>query len=408
MTTTQDAPTAGPTSAMRRAGEVAQVVAADAAALYHRVADVTRTPEWSAETRRCDWLDGATAAQPGARFRGRNGRGLQRWTRVCEVLVADPGREFSFRTVPERGKPDSTRWTFRFEPVAGGTRVTHAYELELPQPRILERLSVLLLPYHRDRRPDMAASLRRIAAAAEGRDPARQPRLGQAHTAEGPLDLGGMYVMHHGFRRDLRDFTRAVPVTPPGDGPAWRALSRRWAGFGRTLHHHHRVEDVAIWPALEQRAGAAGDTAARDTLAAMENEHTHIDPLLAACAEGFETMVAAPDVAVRDRLAAGIGRLHQVLSDHLAHEETDALPLAQRYLSLAAWQDSEAAARKEFGLSDLTFTVPWCTRELPPAQFDLVFAKGGPMIRAVLALTRRRFDREHARAFRHLPPAPGE
>ena len=400
MTTTQ---TAAAAPVMRRSGEVSQVVAADATALYHRVADVTRTPEWSPETTRCDWLDGATSARPGARFRGRNGRGLWRWTRICEVLVADPGREFSFRTVPERGKPDSTRWAFRFEPVAGGTRVTHAYELELPPPRVLERLSVLALPYHRDRLPDMAGSLQRIAAAAEGRVRARQPRLGQAHTADGPLELGGMFVMHHAFRRDLRDFTLGVPATPPGDGPAWQAMARRWAGFGRALHHHHRVEDIAIWPALAQRAGAAGDTAALDTLAAMESEHTLIDPLLAACAAGFDAMVAAPDEPTRDRLAADVGRLRQVLSDHLAHEETEALPLAQRHLSTAAWADSEAAARTEYGFADLGFTVPWSTLELPPAQFDIVFSRGGPMVRAILALTRRRFEREHRRAFQHVP-----
>jgi hypothetical protein len=37
------------------------------------------------------------------------------------------------------------------------------------------------------------------------------------HVIFGPVDLIGMYVMHHGFRRDLADFTAAVPLTPVGD-----------------------------------------------------------------------------------------------------------------------------------------------------------------------------------------------
>ena len=38
--------------------------------VYDLVADVTRTPEFSPEVRRCTWLDGATGPAVGARFRG--------------------------------------------------------------------------------------------------------------------------------------------------------------------------------------------------------------------------------------------------------------------------------------------------------------------------------------------------
>ena len=33
---------------------------------------------------------------------------------------------------------------------------------------------------------------------------------GQAATADGPLDMTMMYVMHHAFRRDLRALARAA------------------------------------------------------------------------------------------------------------------------------------------------------------------------------------------------------
>lgn len=55
------------------------------------------------------------------------------------------------------------------------------------------------------------------------------------------------------------------------------------------------------------------------------------------------------------------------------------------------------------GEHDLGFTVPWTTLELPAGQFDIAFAHGGTFVRAILALTRRRFLREHRLAFRHLP-----
>ena len=66
---------------------------------------------------------------------------------------------------------------------------------------------------------------------------------GQTHVADGPHDQSGMYVMHHGFRRDLARFERAVRNTPVGDAATWRALAKRWAAFTEVLHHHHTIED---------------------------------------------------------------------------------------------------------------------------------------------------------------------
>ena len=58
-------------------------------AVWAIVGDVTRTGEWSHECKHVDLLDGATAAEAGARFRGRNVCGRSRWSRVNEVLSVD-------------------------------------------------------------------------------------------------------------------------------------------------------------------------------------------------------------------------------------------------------------------------------------------------------------------------------
>jgi hypothetical protein len=78
-----------------------------------------------------------------------------------------------------------------------------------------------------------------------------QPMLpGQAAAPDGPIDMTMMYVMHHGFRRDLRNFAAAAERTPVADRMTWQALANRWDLFSEALHHHHRGEDDAIWPAL--------------------------------------------------------------------------------------------------------------------------------------------------------------
>jgi len=94
------------------------------------VSDVTSVGKFSPETFEGQWLDGATAPEVGARFRGhvrRNGRGPVYWTK-CTVTVSDPGREFAFAVEGPGGKPVNT-WRYRLAPVGDGTDVTESFEL---------------------------------------------------------------------------------------------------------------------------------------------------------------------------------------------------------------------------------------------------------------------------------------
>lgn len=153
---------------MRRGGEVEVHVDAPVDAVYTLVSDVTRTGEWSPECRRCRWLDGAEGAAVGARFRGWNRWRFNRWSRVCEVIAADPGREFAFRTVPGRGgKNDSTIWRYRLETDGDGTRLSQSYEVVDPPKRMMQKLIPRFMPHHLDMRPHMQESLEQIKAIAE-------------------------------------------------------------------------------------------------------------------------------------------------------------------------------------------------------------------------------------------------
>ena len=138
------------------------VVTATPGAAYALVSDVTRIGERSPESHTATWERGRPGTV-GAVFRGRNRYGwAARWSRRCEVVEAEPGRAFGFRTLPERLDPsrrDSTTWRYCFEPVAGGTRVVHSYEITLLPLRPMRALYGRLLPHHRDMRPQMAENL---------------------------------------------------------------------------------------------------------------------------------------------------------------------------------------------------------------------------------------------------------
>ncbi len=153
---------------MRTSGQVTVHVEAPPGAVYDLVADVTRIGEFSPECRRAEWLDDARRAAPGCRFRGRNiANKLSRWSRTCEVLTANAGREFSFRTVPAPTKPDSTVWCYRFQPAGDGTDVTESYEVVKLPPRPLLALIRRLFPHHMDMRPHLRRTLEAIKRTAE-------------------------------------------------------------------------------------------------------------------------------------------------------------------------------------------------------------------------------------------------
>src|SRR5262245_18234309 len=53
--------------------------------VYALITDVTRMGEWSPETRRAEWVGGATGPAVGARFRGHNKLGIARWSMTPTV-----------------------------------------------------------------------------------------------------------------------------------------------------------------------------------------------------------------------------------------------------------------------------------------------------------------------------------
>jgi len=126
--------------------------------VYALVADVTRTPEFSPEIRRCTWLDGATGPAVGARFEAVNKvtRGPA-WKNHPVVTVAHPGREFAFsRTEKFAG---TVIWRYRLEPDGDGTQLTESYDVTRPISRLGWFIIDRLFGCH-DRRTELRAGMR--------------------------------------------------------------------------------------------------------------------------------------------------------------------------------------------------------------------------------------------------------
>lgn len=102
--------------------EVDTWVAATPEAVWAVVADPRLMPSTSDELQSVDWLDGATGAEVGARFRGTSKHpALGEWSTVSEIVECDQPRVFAW-AVEDVANPAAV-WRYTLEPEGDGTRL---------------------------------------------------------------------------------------------------------------------------------------------------------------------------------------------------------------------------------------------------------------------------------------------
>jgi uncharacterized protein YndB with AHSA1/START domain len=134
------------------------------------ITDVTQMGRWSPECYSCTWLDGAGGPTVGARFKGRNKRGLLRWATTSKVVTAEEPSHFAFEV-----KDSQMRWGYRLAPSGSGTTVREYREVIGPKP-LHVRVAYALRLLGRDPdaivRAGMQETLARLKAGAEASQPA--------------------------------------------------------------------------------------------------------------------------------------------------------------------------------------------------------------------------------------------
>jgi hypothetical protein len=183
-----------------------------------------------------------------------------------------------------------------------------------------------------------------------------------------------MHAAHDAFTRDLARLAGAAAAGRVGQ-PSVRA---GWATFSRQLSVHHTAEDTALWPALRAKVTRPAEIAVLDDMVA---EHAQIDPQLAQIDRALADAAAAPAApagpapagpapagpGAAGSLAASAGDLERLLTAHLRHEETKALPLVAAYLGAKGWAAFGRAVARLHGLSGAAEFFPWMLDGTDPA-----------------------------------------
>ena len=153
-------------SSMTETVSVSREIAAPAEEVWALVTDLTAMGRWSPENRGGTWIDGATGAAVGARFRGRNGRGKRVWPTVVTVSECDQPRRFAFGL--RIGRLGGADWIYDIEPVDQGCLVTETWVDH--RTRLLARIGTMVTgvsdraTYNRD---GMVTTLENLALACE-------------------------------------------------------------------------------------------------------------------------------------------------------------------------------------------------------------------------------------------------
>ena len=200
------------------------------------------------------------------------------------------------------------------------------------------------------------------------------PGTGAARHGTGDADLTVMLAAHDAFRRDLVSLARAASAADRAGPQRREQVGRGWQVFKRQLHFHHTGEDRHIWPRLASRL--AHSESAMSTLAAMEEEHARVDPLLEAVDAAFADPAAG-------QLAGAVDELVTSLHGHLAHEERDALPLIGTALTAGEWRAVGVRLGRENGLSGSSEFFAWMLDGATDAQGAAVLGTMPPPLRLV-------------------------
>lgn len=185
--------------------------------------------------------------------------------------------------------------------------------------------------------------------------------------------MATMFMMsHHGFRRDLARFARAL--TRGDVSERVQPLQEEWRSFKNTLHGHHQMEDSNMFPNMLGQFPALSEC-----IAQLSADHAQIDPLLA---QGDTAFAELPNTAAA---IAIVRQLQALLDSHLAREEENIVPLIRGAKTFPTPGSEAEAAMYAQGFA-------WCMQGIAADISTKVYALLPEIVTARLPAALRAFD----------------
>lgn len=148
-----------------------------------------------------------------------------------------------------------------------------------------------------------------------------------ASTASDPWEMALIHrLILHGFEQS-REF-----VLAPGATERAGAVAEYIHFHLDGLHAHHSSEDELLWPALTERARLSAGLIRR-----MEAQHAGVHDAIETTRRELVAWTATPTEAGSESLATALSAVVDRLTEHLAEEERDVVPLIATHITQAEW-----------------------------------------------------------------------
>ena len=208
-------------------------------------------------------------------------------------------------------------------------------------------------------------------------------------TQPGPA-ASEMPIIHRIFRRQFAEVRTMVQEVPAGDAMRVGAIADHLGFLLDGLHMHHTTEDDLIWPKLLDRAGLDAPLVAR-----MEVQHQQIDVSVAEVRAATSAWRSDPAPTTSARLAERIGEFLIVLEAHLDEEEQVVVPLIDRHLTEAEWQDVGERGFEKFTPAQRWIATGQMVEVATPEEVAMMFGQLPPPVKVLWHLIGKRKYRKY-------------
>ena len=155
------------------------------------------------------------------------------------------------------------------------------------------------------------------------------------------------------------------------------------------LQAHHSTEDEFIWPALHERASMSDALIRR-----MEEQHAGLHDALETTRRELQAWEATPTEAGSRSLATALGTVVDRLTEHLAEEERDVVPLIAAHITQAEWDHAGKVAFSKFTPKQRFIAMGEMLDAASPTEAERMLAGIPAPIKVIWRLVgRRRYER---------------
>ena len=207
-----------------------------------------------------------------------------------------------------------------------------------------------------------------------------------------------MPLIHRIFRRQFAEVQALVQEVPAADATRVGAVADHLEFLLHGLHMHHTTEDDLIWPKLLDRADLDAPLVER-----MEEQHQQIDTSVAEVRTAMAVWRSDPTPATSSALSDRIGEFLIVLEGHLDEEEQVVVPLIDRDLTEAEWQEVGERGFEKFTPAERWIATGLLVEVATPEEAAMMFGQLPPPVKVLWHLIGKRKYRRYITSVRGAP-----